>query len=194
MSLKLHDYVLSAECYAVRLMLSLCRLKYERVAVDAYPGNAEAPVLFDSDTDTELHDAGIILTYLAREYDIQWMPQEHGQAVARWLAFAATDLATLSAARRIATLGAPGDLAMAVKTGRAALRVLEDALTDQSLSGQDWLVWEKPSIADIAVFPAVALSHDSGVGHEDYPAINLWQRRVRKLRGFVGMPGVPDYF
>jgi glutathione S-transferase len=74
------------------------------------------------------------------------------------------------------------------------LRVLEDALTDQSLSGQDWLVWEKPSIADIAVFPAVALSHDSGVGHEDYPAINLWQRRVRKLRGFVGMPGVPDYF
>jgi glutathione S-transferase len=55
-------------------------------------------------------------------------------------------------------------------------------------------VGDKASIADIAVFPAVALSHDSGVGQEDYPAINLWQRRVRKLRGFVGMPGVPDYF
>ena len=194
MSLKLHDHVLSAECYAVRLMLAVMPIKYERVAVDAYPGDAEVPVLFDSDTDTELRDAGIIITYLAREYDIQWMPREHGQAVARWLAFAATDLAALSEARRIAALGASGDLAVATKRGRAALRVLEDALTDRSLSGQNWLVGEKASIADIAVFPAVALSHDSGVGHEDYPAINLWQRRVRKLRGFVGMPGVPDYF
>ena len=114
--------------------------------------------------------------------------------MARWLAFAATDLAALNEARRIATLGAPGDLAAAVKQGRAALRVLEDALTDRSLSGHDWPVGDKASIADIAVFPAAALSHDSGVGHEDYPAVNLWQRRVRKLRGFVGMPGVPDYF
>ena len=194
MALKLSDYVLSPECYAVRLMLSLCRLKYERVDVDAYPGHAEAPVLFDSDTDTELRDAGIILTYLAREYDIQWMPHEHGQAVARWLAFAATDLAALNQARQIATLGAAGDLTGAVKKGRAALRVLEDALMDRNVGGHEWLAGDRASIADIAVFPAVALSHDSGVGHEDYPAINLWQRRVRKLRGFVGMPGVPDYF
>jgi len=193
-SIKLHDYVLSAECYAVRLMLSLCRLKYERIAVDAYPGNGEVPVLFDSDTDTELRDAGIILTYLAREYDIQWMPAEHGQVVARWLAFAVLELAALNEARRIAAFGAVGDLAAAVTKGRAALRVLEDALTERSLDGKDWLVGDRASIADIAVFPAVALSHDSGVGHEDYPAINLWQRRVRKLRGFVGMPGVPDYF
>lgn len=194
MSIRLHDYVLSAECYAVRLMLSFCRLPYERVAVNAYPGGAEAPVLFDSDRDTELRDAGLILTYLAREYDIQWMPQEHAQAVAHWLAFAVLELAALNEARRIATLGAPGDLAGTVKKGRAALRVLEDALTDLSLAGKDWLAGDRASIADIAVFPAVALSHDSGIGHEDYPAINLWQRRVRGLRGFVGMPGVPDYF
>lgn len=194
MSIKLRDYVLSPECYAVRLMLSFCLLKYERVAVDMYPGGAEAPVLFDSDTDAELHDAGIILTYLAREYDSQWMPAEHGQAVARWLAFAVLELAALNAARRIAAFGAAGDLAVAVRKGRAALRALEDALTERNLGGHDWLVGDRASIADIAVFPAVALSHDSGVGHEDYPAINLWQRRVRKLRGFVGMPGVPDYF
>ena len=100
----------------------------------------------------------------------------------------------MNEARRIAAFGATGDLAAAVRKGRAALRVLEDALTERSLSGSDWLVGDRASIADIAVFPAVALSHDSGVGHEDYPAINLWQRRVRKLRGFIGMPGVPDYF
>ena len=54
--------------------------------------------------------------------------------------------------------------------------------------------YEGATIADIAVFPPAMLSHDSGIGHEDYPAINLWQRRLRKLPGFIGMPGIPDYF
>ena len=192
MSLKLHDYVLSAEAYTVRLMLALLRLKYEAVAVDVYPGGAEAPVL--TDRDTELRDPGIILAYLAREYDIGWMPHDHGAAIAKWLAFAATELSALNGARRVAVLGQAGDLEALKRKGRAALRTLEDALTDVHLTGEQWLVGDRPSIADIAVFPAVALSHDCGIGHEDYPAINLWQRRVRKLRGFVGMPGIPDYF
>ena len=192
MSLKLHDYVLSAEAYTVRLMLALLRLKYEAVAVDAYPGGGEAPVL--TDRDTELRDPGIILAYLAREYDIQWMPYDHEAAIAKWLAFVATDLGALNEARRVAVLGQPGDLAVLTRKGRAALRTLEDALTDGHVGGQQWLVGERASIVDIAVFPAVALSHDCGIGHEDYPAINLWQRQVRKLRGFVGMPGIPDYF
>ena len=44
------------------------------------------------------------------------------------------------------------------------------------------------------IFAPVMLSHDAGIGHEDYPMINLWQRRVRRLEGFVTMPGIPDYF
>ena len=192
MSLKLHDYVLSAEAYTVRLMLALLRLPHQTIAVDAYPGGAETPVL--EDRDTVLRDPGLILAYLAREYDIQWMPHDHGATIARWLAFAATELSALNAARRVAVLGQAGDLEALKRKGRAALRTLEDALTNGHVGGQQWLVGERASIVDIAVFPAVALSHDCGIGHEDYPAINLWQRQVRKLRGFVGMPGIPDYF
>jgi glutathione S-transferase len=114
--------------------------------------------------------------------------------VSRWLAFAATELVPLADARMVATLGRAGDLAGLNRAGRAALRKIEDHLTLQALEGRDWLAGDGPTIADIAVFPAVALSHDSGIGHEDFPAINLWQRRVRKLPGFVGMPGIPDYF
>ena len=47
--LKLHDHVLSAESYTVRLMLALLELPYERIAVDAYPGAADCPVLFDGE-------------------------------------------------------------------------------------------------------------------------------------------------
>jgi glutathione S-transferase len=190
--LRLHDYVLSAECYTVRLMLALLGVSYEKVAVDAYPGNAEAPVLYADEA--MLTDPGLILTFLALQFDPLWLPADGAPGISHWLAFAATELAALNEARRIAVLGKTGDFGAAKKRGRAALRVLEDALTDRGLDGKDWLAADEPSIADVSVFPAVALSHDSGIGHEDYPAINLWQRRVRRLPGFVGMPGIPDYF
>lgn len=190
--LRLHDYVLSPEAYAVRLMLSLLALPYEKIAVDAYPGGAEVPVLVDGDT--ELRDPGLILAWLARAHAPDWMPPDASAAIARWLAFAATELGALNEARRVAVLGQPGDLPALKTRGRHALRRLDDHLTDQRLAGADWLAGERPTIADVAVFPAVMLSHDSGIGHEDFAAINLWQRRVRRLPGFVGMPGIPDYF
>ena len=194
MPLDLRDYVLSAQCYTVRLMLALLALPYTSIAVDVYPGDAEAPVLTDGQI--ELREPGLILMFLAREYDAAgtWLPAAGIGQVSKWLAFAATELVPLGDARLVATLGQPGDLAGLNRAGRAALRKIEDQLTLQALAGQNWLACDTPTIADIAVFPAVVLSHDSGIGHEDYPAINLWQRRVRRLPGFVGMPGIPDYF
>jgi glutathione S-transferase len=190
--LKLHDYVLSAEAYTVRLMLALLGVGYDRVAVDAYPGGAEVPVLFVGDE--VARDPGLILTFLAQEHGPQWLPQTEALEIAGWLAFTATKLSDLSAARQVSVLGVAGDLDALNAKGRAALRQLDDTLAGRTLAGGEWLVGSAPTIADIAVFPHVMLSHDSGIGHEDYPAINLWQRRVRRLPGFVGMPGIPDYF
>jgi glutathione S-transferase len=190
--LRLHDYVLSAECYTVRLMLALLAVPYERIAVDAYPGGADCPVLIDGD---DVHrDPGLILTFLARANGPQWLPPDNAQEIAGWLAFTATKLSALAEARRVAIMGIEGDLARLNDQARNALRLLEDTLTERRLAGRDWLVGASPTLADIAVFPHVMLSHDSGLGHEDYPAINLWQRRVRTLPGFIGMPGIPDYF
>lgn len=190
--LRLHDYVLSAECYTVRLMLALLVLPHETVAVDVYPGGAEAPVLEDGET--VLRDPGLILAYLARSYGPDWMPDEVAAEIAKWLAFAATDLAAINTARVVAVLGQPGDLEALNRQGRLALRRIEEHLTLQRIGGVEWMAGPTPTIADIATFPAVMLSHDSGLGHEQFPAINLWQRRVRHLPGFIGMPGIPDYF
>lgn len=194
MPLSLHDYVLSAECYTVRLMLALLAVPYARIAVNVYPGGAEAPVLEDGDI--VLRDPGLILAHLARSYDAAgtWLPGDVASDVAKWLAFAVTDLTALLDARRASVLGQPGDLEALKRKGWLALRRLDDHLMDRHLADATWLVGGAPTIADIAVFPAVMLSHDSGIGHEDFPAINLWQRRVRKLPRFIGMPGIPDYF
>jgi len=205
---KLYDYVLSGSCYKVRLLLSLLGIAHETKAVDFFPGRehkrpeflalnplGQLPVF--EDDGLVLRDAQAILCHLANKYDAagHWLPRdERFGPIMMWLSFAGGELMAISGARMIAMLNYPGDLAALQTKARTALCLLDDHLADRAQAGKLWIVGDTPSIADIAMFPYVALSHDAGIGHEDYPAINLWQRQVRKLPGFVGMPGVPDYF
>jgi len=197
---KLYDYVLSDGCYKVRLMLSLLGVGYTSQAIDFFPGREHESEAFRSinpagdlpvleDDGEVMRDAQTILLHLARKHDAAWLAP-----TASWLEFAGKDMAALSQTRLTSLLGLPGDIAALRKTGRRALRDLEDHIGDRQLAGFDWVEGARASIADIALFPHVALSHDAGIGLEDYPALNLWQRRVRKLPNFVGMPGIPDYF
>ena len=45
-----------------------------------------------------------------------------------------------------------------------------------------WLVLDRPTIADIACMPYIALSHEGGVSLEPYPAIRAWIRGSRGSR------------
>lgn len=205
---KLYDYVLSGSCYKVRLLCALLGVRYETQAIDFYPGREhKAPAMLAlnplgqlpvfEDGGVVLRDAQAILCHLANRYDPTgtWLPRdERFGPVMMWLSFAGGELMAISGARMIGMLNYPGDFDALRKKGRAALRVLEDHLSDRALAGKLWVVGDGPTIADIALFPYTMLSHDAGIGHEDFPAINLWQRQVRKLPGFVGMPGIPDYF
>jgi glutathione S-transferase len=199
---ELYDHILCDGCYTVRLALALMALPASRRTVDYVPARTprslaalavnpagDIPVLVDGDT--VLTELAPILNHLAAGRS-EWRSTDPD--VARWLAFAAGPLSALSEARLATLFAAPGDRDRLVAAGRAALRAVEDHLTSRNLDGTEWLAGSAPSLAEIAVFPPVMLSHDCGIGHEDYPAINLWQRRVRKLPGFIGMPGIPDYF
>lgn len=205
---KLFDYVLSGSCYKVRLLLAMLKVEYETQAIDFYPGKEHKGAAFlalnplgqlpvFADDGLVLRDAQAILCHIANKYDPggMWLPRdERFGPVMMWLMFAGGELMAISAARMISVLRYPGDLDAMRDKGRAAMRVLEDHLTERRFDGGEWIVGDAPTIADIATFPYVALSHDCGIGHEDYPAISLWQKRVRRLPGFVSMPGVPDYF
>lgn len=205
---KLYDYVLSGSCYKVRLLLAMLGVKYESRPVDFYPGkehkraellalNPLGQIPIFEDDGLVLRDAQAILAHIANKYDASgsWLPRdERFGPVMMWLSFAGGELMAISGARMIAMLSYPGELAPLQVKGRAAMRVLDDHLADRALEGDEWIVGGTPTVADVAMFPYVALSHDAGIGHADYPAVNLWQRRVRKLPGFVGMPGVADYF
>jgi glutathione S-transferase len=204
----LYDFEISASCYKVRLLLSLIKLDYERVTVNYYPAFehrkpaflainplGQLPALCDGDL--TLRDAQAILTYLARKYDpaSRWLPAEptaFGE-VMMWLFFTASELSAATLARLHDMLDFPADEAAAKKAARKAFRIMNDAMTAREHDGGSWFVGDHATLADLALFPSIALSRDFGVEHDEYPALRRWMRRVRGLDGFVAMPGIPEY-
>lgn len=203
--IQLYDYVLSGSCYKVRLFLSILGTEYETIPVDYYPGGehktpefleinplGQIPVLRDGDL--TLRDAQAMLVYLAGKYDgaRTWYPEDaetQGQ-IAMWLSFAGGEIMNSSAARLHDMLFYDFDIDKVRAAARAAFRVLDDHLTDREIDGKDWIVGDTPTVADIACFPYIALSGDGGIALDDYSAIRRWIARIKKIPGFVIMPGI----
>ncbi len=195
----LHDWVLSPNCYKVRLMAALSGQDLTLRAVNLYPEREHLsdeylalnpagtlPILEDGDL--VLGESAAILAWLGEG----WLGQGKAEAarVQAWLSFAERLNATAGRARNIDMLGVPGSLSEAQKGGRACLRELELALSDRRMEGGTFLVGDGPTIADIACFPHVMLAPDGGLTLAPYPSIRLWTRAVRALPGFVEMPGI----
>jgi glutathione S-transferase len=64
------------------------------------------------------------------------------------------------------------------------------AIIDAHLTRNDWLALDRPTIADVACMPYIAIGHEGGVTLETYPAIKAWIERVKKLPNFIPMPGI----
>lgn len=193
----LYDYVLSADCYAARLLAALTGQKLEAKAVDFYPGAAEKSAAFRAinpagtlpvlvDGPLVLTELPAILTHLAEGTAFA----ADGATAQEWLARSRHFATSLGGARLHDMLEAPGDIDALRAEGTIWLRILEAALFEAGEAGHGFLLGETPSIADIAVFPHVALAPDGGLELGAYPGIRLWMRRLRALPGFIEMPGI----
>jgi glutathione S-transferase len=63
-------------------------------------------------------------------------------------------------------------------------------LLNEHLSTHTWLEFEHPTIADVAVFPYVALARDGKINVDAYPNILSWIDRIKQLPGYVPMTGI----
>ena len=207
-NLTLYNYEMDENCYKVRLALSMLKIEYTSVAVNVYPHQeprnpamlalnptGRLPTLVDADL--AMFGSEAILAYLAKTYDPSgaWFPSS-GTAFAsvmQWLNFSATDLAATVAARHLSLFNLPGDQAALKVTGLKALCVMEDHMLMQGVLERHWFAGDTATVADMALFPAFALSRDFGIDHDEYPALRKWARRFRQLPGFKTMPGIPDY-
>lgn len=200
MAIKLFNLELSGNCYKVRLLLALLGLKHELVPVDLMAGEhkspeflqlnplGQIPVLIDGDE--IIPDAQAILVYLARQYgDRTWLPTEAESLsrIVRWLSTSAGEIRQgVEFARRFHLFNAQYvNIEVATQQATFMLHKLEQHLTDK-----EWLELGHPTIANIAVFPYVALAADGKISLEPYPNISAWCDRLKQLPRFITMPGI----
>lgn len=207
--IKLYDYVLSVNCYKQRLLMSLLGVEYKSIPVDFFPGLehktpefarinpfGHIPVLVDGDY--KIRDAQAIMIYLATKYDPTraWYPTGEAELlgeVAQWMQFGEATTSTASAARLHDNLGYEFDIVELRRGANALFRVLDEHLWMQERRGLDWICSaDHPTLADLYVFPDVILSEEGGISRIPYPALRRWTDRVRRLEGFVTMPGIVE--
>ncbi|TXI81908.1 MAG: glutathione S-transferase [Cupriavidus sp.] len=198
--MRLHYFPLSGHAHRAQLFLSLIGVEAELVEVDLAGGAhkkpeflklnpfGQVPVLEDGEI--VIADSNSILVYLAKKYGkTDWLPEDVVQAaqVQRWLSVAAGELAYGSAAARLVTVfGAKRDPDEVVGRGHALLKTLEGLL-----SQRDWLVADRPTLAEVALYSYTARAPEGNVDLEPYPAVRQWLARIEALPGFVPFARTP---
>ena len=195
-AVRIHHFPKSGHAHRALVFAKLAGIAHEAVLVDLAAGehkterflamnpNGQVPVVEDGET--VVSDANAILVYLARKYAPNWLPNDPlGEAnVQRWLTLAAGEIAFGSCAARLITVfDVPLDADFAAATAAKAMQKLE-----AGLDGRDWLVGNRPTIADVAAYSYTAHAPEGNVSLEPYPNIRAWIARFEALDGFVAMP------
>jgi glutathione S-transferase len=196
MTLRLHDYTASGNCYKVRLLLAQLGLEYERVPVDIFGGDTlteeyarlnplrQTPVL-ERDGAEPLTESGAILLSLAEGTD--FLPEDRDARAEAYslLFFEQTEVIQGIAGLRfrLVTERIRPDGREALwrrSVGDAALRHLNDRL-----KGSDYLAGNSYSVADISLFAYVHVAREAGYVLEEYAAVGDWIARVEGTQDFM---------
>jgi glutathione S-transferase len=199
-TMRLYYYPLSGHAHRAHLFLSLIGADFELVEVDLMAGEHKTPEFLKlnpfgqvpvlEDDGVIVSDSNGIMVYLARKFGkTDWLPEGVIEAaqVQRWLSVAAGELAYGAAAARLITVfGAKRDADEVIGRGAALLTILEGLL-----AGQAWLVADRPTIADVALYSYTARAPEGNVDLQPYPAVRAWLARIEALPGFVPFRQTP---
>jgi glutathione S-transferase len=194
--LRLYDYAASCNCYKVRLLLSQLGLVYDRVAVDIFNGETltssyaninpqrTTPVL-QTREGKYLPESNAILLYLSAGSDL--LPSEPLELaeVARWMIFEQTDvIPTIGGLRfRLLTGRLKSSDPDAARRRDGGLEVL--ALLNDHLHAREFVVAERYTVADIAIYGYTHLASDAGFDLTAYASLQAWLARVQRQPRYV---------
>lgn len=198
--MKLYHHPLSGHSHRALLFVSLLDLPHEGIEVDLKSGAHKQPAFLAlnpfgqvpvlEDDGTIVTDSNAILVYLAKKYGrSDWLPEDAAgsAAVQRWLSVAAGEIAYGPAAARLVTVfGAKFNVDEVIARAHAILARLE-----LHLAGRDWLVGDRPTIADLAIYSYVARAPEGNVDLAGYSRVNALLRRIEALPGFVAFVQTP---
>lgn len=197
--MKLYNVEVSGNCYKIRLLLSMLNVDCEIVPIDIANKEQKSPAYLQKnplgeipafeDGNLVLRDSQAILVYLAREYgNDEWLPSKPDEMalVIQWLSTACNEIARGPMdARAHYKFKLDINIEKAQEKSHSILTVINDHLADR-----DWLELNRPTIADIACFPYIALSYEGKISLDPYPNIQKWISSIKKLPNYISMPGL----
>jgi len=194
MTLRLHDYAASANCYKVRLALAQLGIEYERVPVDIFAGEtlteefarrnpARTTPVLELPDGSHLPESGAILLYVAEGTPL--LPEDRFERaqVVRWLLYEQADvLPPVGGLRfRLLTGRLAPDAPRVARARAAAAEVL--GVLEAHLADHEFFVGDRYSVADIALYGYLHVAHEAGIdvgGH-----VARWLERVADQPGYV---------
>ena len=192
----LYDSRVSGNCYKVRLLLAHLGRDYDRVELDVVdrsnrpevlgglnPGLRVPTLVFDDGR--ALGESNAITFYLAE--GTPYVPEDAFERaqVLQWLFFEQYSHEPYIAVLRFwlhvaGRAPSPEELEAKRRGGEAALAAMEG-----HLQGRSFLVAERYTIADIALYAYTHVAGEAGFDLEPYPAIEAWLARVAEQPGHV---------
>jgi len=205
---RLHCLAQSGNSYKAALMLELCGADWEPVFVDYYAGAHRTPEFREINEMAEVpvleHGArtftqsGVILDYLAERFG-RFGPRdaEERREIWRWILWDNYKLTSYTATWRFLESIATGDQrnpgAAALLGTRARLAM---GILDGHLAGRDWIVGDRPTIADLSCAGYMFYTDEVPVDWgREVPRLVAWRERIQALPGWRHpydlMPGHP---
>jgi glutathione S-transferase len=192
---QLYGFAESGNSYKAALMLALTGRDWECVPVDYFNGETrgaafrtatnemgEVPVLVHGDT--VLSQSGVILDYLAQRTGRFGAASEaQRREIWRWLLFDNHKFTSYYATLRfLVGVQKSGESPVTeFLRGRAKSAF---AIVDQHLAGRDFLLADRPTIADLSLAGYVYYDEETGIERSDYPNLIGWRERLAALPGW----------
>ena len=191
--MRLYNSRISGNCYKVRLLLHQLGIPFETVELDVVDRSNRREVLggknpalrvpvLELDDGTTLAESNAILWYLADGTPYLPADKLERARVLQWLFFEQYDhepnvaVARFWLTKRIDV--EPAQLEARQASGYRALDAME-----RHLAGRAFLVGERYSIADIALFAYTHVAGEGGFDLGRYPAIGAWLEQVAAQPG-----------
>jgi glutathione S-transferase len=193
----LYNAAVSGNCYKVRLLFAQLGVDYERQEVDVFDRSDRAELLGGLnpalrvptvvlDDGRSLAESNAILYFFAE--GTEYVPgdrYERAQAL-QWMFFEQYSHEPYIAVARfwqLAGIHRPeSELEAKQRGGRAALGALDEHLADRQ-----FLVGERYTIADIALYAYTHVAPEGGFELEPYPSVQSWLARVAAQPGHIAI-------
>lgn len=195
--MRLYESKVSGNCWKVRRVLAHLGLAYESVELSVVDRSNRQEVIgalnpalrvptLVLDDGRPLAESNAIILYLAEGTELIPEDRYERAVMTQWLFYEQYDHEpTIAVARFQRSYAAQTDEAALARAQEGGRRVL--AAMDGYLTGREFLVADRFTLADIALYAYTHVADEGGFELADYPAIGAWLRRVAAQPGHIGL-------